>query len=712
VELIHMLLQKLISFLSFDPPEDGNQYRTAQGTGHDGRGRPDRRDGTDRRDRTDRRDKHETQRKHDEKPDRERIEARRKTRSRLKVRSGSKVRSGLNKMEPKRLRGVKPKPGFGFVRPLVIERSPDASSAQPGTLPSAISPESYLDILTFETSSEGFHPEDEPARAGKCRRKGHLHAEKANKDETSQDEAREDEVKPLTNDLDTNLEMLKKILHYGTNADVVVREFDIPTEPVTKAAIVFMDGLAGKDAIDFSILQPLMLIAHLDDKEGTLNRLEAVKRRLLPGNQITESNNLRAIIEAVLSGATCLLIEGSDIALSIETRQWEHRSIDRPSAEMVVRGPQEAFNETLRSNLALIRRRLQTPDLITEMIKVGTLSRTGCAILYIEGLTNPQLVDEVRKRINESKSDHMQDTGILEQFIEEKPFVLAPQTLSTERPDRMAAFLAEGHVGILLDGSPFALVVPATFWSLLQSAEDYFLRWPFGAFLRIVRTVALILAIFLPAVYVALTNFHPEMIPTDLLLAIAASREKVPFPTVIEVLIMEISIELIREAGIRIPGVIGSTLGIVGALILGQAAVAASIVSPILVVIVAITALGAFAVPNFNMSFAIRIYRFVYIVLAAALGFYGVAVGVFVQLVTYVNLKSFGIPYMSPVAPHTRSSGDALFRYPLWKSETRPSYLKPQQKQRQPKISRKWIGNSHWGKVGKSKNEKGEGNGQ
>lgn len=185
-----------------------------------------------------------------------------------------------------------------------------------------------------------------------------------------------------------------------------------------------------------------------------MNRLEAVKRRLLPGNQITESNNLRAIIEAVLSGATCLLIEGSDIALSIETRQWEHRSIDRPSAEMVVRGPQEAFNETLRSNLALIRRRLQTPDLITEMIKVGTLSRTGCAILYIEGLTNPQLVDEVRKRINESKSDHMQDTGILEQFIEEKPFVLAPQTLSTERPDRMAAFLAEGHVGILLDGSP------------------------------------------------------------------------------------------------------------------------------------------------------------------------------------------------------------------------------------------------------------------
>lgn len=505
------------------------------------------------------------------------------------------------------------------------------------------------------------------------------------------------EMKPLTKGLDANLNALKKILHHGTNADVVIREFDIPTIPETRASIIFIDSLASRDTIDFAILQPLMLIANLNDGK-TDDRLEMVKRRLLPGNQVTEVDNLRAVTEDVLSGATCLLIEERDIALSIETRSWEHRSIDKPSAEMVVRGPQEAFNETLKSNLALIRRRMRTPDLISEMLKVGTLSRVDCAVLYIEGLTNPELVDEVKRRILETKADHIQDTGILEQFIEEKPYVLAPQTISTERPDRMAAFLAEGYVGIMLDGSPFGLVLPATFWSLLQSAEDYFLRWPFGAFLRAIRTLALILAIFLPAIYLALTNFHPEMIPTDLLLAIAASREKVPFPTAVEVLIMEISIELIREAGVRIPGVIGPTLGIVGALILGQAAVAASIVSPILVVIVAITALGAFAVPNFNMAFAIRLYRFVYVLLAAALGFYGVAIGVFIQLTTYVNLKSFGVPYMSPVAPYTRSSGDALFRYPVWKSEIRPSFLKPQQEERQPPISRGWIEDEGSGK--------------
>ncbi len=506
-------------------------------------------------------------------------------------------------------------------------------------------------------------------------------------------ETESSEMKLLSKNLQDNLNALKSILHYGTNADAVVREFDIPTIPKTEASIVFIEGLASTNIIDFAILQPLMLIANLDDDRKAENTLELVKRRLLPGNQVTEKDNLRAITEGVLSGATCLLIEGSDIALTVETRSWEHRGIEKPSAEMVVRGPQEAFNETLRSNLALIRRRMRTPDLITEMLKVGTLSRVDCAVLYIEGLTNPELVDEVKRRISETKSDHIQDTGVLEQFIEEKPYVLAPQTLSTERPDRMASFLAEGYVGIMLDGSPFGLVLPATFWSLLQSAEDYFLRWPFGAFLRVIRTLALILAIFLPAIYLALTNFHPEMIPTDLLLAIAASREKVPFPTAVEVLIMELSIELIREAGVRIPGIIGPTLGIVGALILGQAAVAASIVSPILVVIVAITALGAFAVPNFNMSFAIRLYRFLYIVLAAALGFYGVAIGVFIQLVTYVNLKSFGVPYMSPVAPYTRSSGDALFRYPLWKSEIRPSFLKPQQEERQPRISRGWVSN-------------------
>lgn len=502
-----------------------------------------------------------------------------------------------------------------------------------------------------------------------------------------------DELKPLSQDLRTNLDSLKKVLHYGLNSDVVIREFDIATRPATKAAIVFMEGLADRDLIDLAILQPLMLIANLEDDHPALasDLLCFVERKLLPGNQVSRNDNLRGVVEGIIAGTTCLLVESIGIALDVETKSWEHRGIGQPTAETVVRGPQEAFSETLKSNIALIRRRMRTPDLVNVMLKVGSLSRVDCALLYIEGITNPRLLQEVKRRVDSVSADHIQDTGVLEQFIEDRPSVLAPQTLSTERPDRMAAFLAEGHVGILLDGSPFGLIVPATFWSLLHSAEDYFLRWPFGTFLRLIRVFALLTALLLPATYVALTTFHPEMIPTDLLLAIAATRERVPFPTVVEVLIMELSLELIREAGIRVPGVIGPTLGIVGALILGQAAVAASIVSPILVVIVAITALGSFAVPNFNMAFAVRLSRFVYIVLAAALGFYGIAMGAFVQMMILVNLKSFGVPFMAPVAPFAPSSGDLVLRYPTWTMERRPPFLQTGSRLRQPETSREWA---------------------
>ncbi|MGE5573727.1 MAG: spore germination protein [Bacteroidota bacterium] len=500
-----------------------------------------------------------------------------------------------------------------------------------------------------------------------------------------------DEVKPLAENLQANLDALKQVLHYGLNSDVIVREFDVPTTPPTRAAIVFMEGLASKDLIDLAVLQPLMLIANLDRGLRAADVLETIERRLLPGNQVTHKDNLRGIIEGVIAGTTCLLVEGCGTALEVETKSWEHRGVSQPTAETVVHGPQEAFNETLKNNVALVRRRMRTPDLVSEVIKVGTLSRVDCAVLYVEGLVNPKLVAEVKRRINGIRADQIQDTGSLEQFIEDRPFMLAPQTLSTERPDRMAAFLSEGHVGILLDGSPFGLVAPATFWALLQSAEDYYLRWPFGTFLRLVRLAALAVAVLLPAVYIALTNFHPEMLPTDLLLAIAATRERVPFPTVVEVLVMEVSFELIREAGIRVPGVIGPTLGIVGALILGQAAVAASIVSPILVIIVAVTALGSFAVPNFNMAFAARLTRFVYIFVAAAFGFYGIAVGVFLQMLLYVNARSFGVPFMSPVAPFAQSSGDLILRYPSWSMELRPAFLQTRRRERQPEVARKWT---------------------
>ncbi|MGE5587552.1 MAG: spore germination protein [Clostridia bacterium] len=592
-------------------------------------------------------------------------------------RSGPSETPGVEPSAVARLEEALPRTPYGFIRPRkmsTIKARGGFGARQRTSLSRDAAPQEASDEI-FPAQPGG----DDSAATGQAGRQGGARGQQ------------EDEVKRLAESLQANLDALKQVLHYGLNSDVVVREFDIPTTPPTKAAIVFMEGLSSKDIINLAILQPLMLISHLDRDLRAADVLEIVERRLLPGNQVSRKDNLRGVIEGVIAGTTCLLIEGCSTALEIETKSWEHRSVDQPTAEMVVHGPQEAFNETLKNNVALVRRRMRTPDLVSELLKVGTLSRVDCAVLYVEGLTNPKLVAEVKRRINGITADQIQDTGVLEQFIEDKPFVMAPQTLSTERPDRMAAYLSEGHVGILIDGSPFGLVVPATFWSLLHAAEDHFLRWPFGTFLRFVRVVALAAAILLPAVYVAVTNFHPEMIPTDLLLAIAATREKVPFPTVVEVLIMEVSLELIREAGIRVPGVIGPTLGIVGALILGQAAVAASIVSPILVIIVALTALGSFAIPNFNMAFAARITRFIYIMLAAALGFYGIAVGVFIQMMIYVSIRSFGVPFMSPVAPFAQASGDIIMRYPSWSMELRPKFLQTQHRERQPEVARKWT---------------------
>jgi spore germination protein KA len=332
--------------------------------------------------------------------------------------------------------------------------------------------------------------------------------------------------------------------------------------------------------------------------------------------------------------------------------------------------------------------------------------------LYINGIVNPKLLKEVKRRLNTIKIDYVQDSGILQQLLEDNPYAMISGILSTERPDRVAAYMAEGHVVIILDGSPFALIIPVVFWGLLHSPEDYYLFWQFAVLLRWVRLMAFAVALLIPAVYIAITNFHPEMIPTDLLYAIAASREKVPFPVVVEVLLMEISFELIREAGIRIPSVIGPTIGIVGALILGQAAVTATIVSPILVIVVAITGLGSFAIPNYSLSFSLRILRFGFIALGAMFGFYGIGVGLFVMVMQLCGQKTFGVPFMSPVAPFRPTSGDVVTRYPYYMMNEKPGYLRLLEQKRQEPIVRSWAPGNDPGEPDKQAAQSGANNNQ
>lgn len=482
---------------------------------------------------------------------------------------------------------------------------------------------------------------------------------------------------------------LKSTFHLDINKDVVVREFTIGVRRPWKAFAVFVDGMADKNIINTHILQPLMILTHIPEDDSK-KRMDAIAERLLPGNQVEAINEWTDLVNAVLAGSTVVMVDGCDAALTVETKGWEHRTVGTALTENVVRGPHNGFTESFRANTGLVRSILRSEHLVTDILSIGKLAPTDIGVMWIEGLTNPELVEEVKKRIKAIEVDYLPDSGLLEQFLDDKPNLLIPQVFSTERPDRIASLLVEGHVAIFVGNSPFVLAVPVVLWTMVQTSEDAYLRFPFGAFLRGLRWIALVVALLLPGMYVAVTNYHPEMIPTDLMLAIAGSREQVPFPVVVEILLMEFAIELIREAGIRIPSVIGPTIGIVGALIIGQAAVQAGIVSPLLVIVVATTALASFTIPNYNLSLAVRVARFVFLIAGAFLGFYGIAILGIVYLVRLTVQKSFGVPLLAPVAPSMGGSPDVLVRGYVFQMNRRPDYLKPLKRWRQSPITRPW----------------------
>jgi spore germination protein KA len=493
----------------------------------------------------------------------------------------------------------------------------------------------------------------------------------------------------LSKNLQDNRHLLEEIFDVPTNMDFIFRDFKIPCLNLD-ALLIYIDGMTDRNTQNFAVLQPLMLLGPEDI--STKDPSEILYQKLVPEHQITKNTTLSDVINGILDGSSILLTDKSNQALIIETKGWEHRAVEKPGNEQVVRGPQESFTETFRVNTASVRRYIKDPKLITEILRVGRRSRTLVGIMYIKDIANPKLVDEVRYRIKSvaNTTDYISETGALEEFLEDHPRSLIPQMLSTERPDRLAAHLREGYVGVVMQNSPFSLAIPTTFAIFLHAAEDYYLRWPFGNFLRIIRAASIFIALLLPAIYIGVVNYHQEMIPTDLLLAMTAARESVPFPAIVEILFMEFSFELIREAGIRIPGLIGPTIGIVGALILGQAAVAASIVSPILIIVVAITALGSFVVPNYNASFTVRLLRFAFTLLGSILGFFGIALGLFIMALHTATLTSFGVPFLSPIAPYRAKSADRVIRPEIFKQRFRPWFLKPLDLVRQEKNSRPW----------------------
>lgn len=485
--------------------------------------------------------------------------------------------------------------------------------------------------------------------------------------------------------IDDNLGYLKNIYNVSKNEDIQIREFNISISGgVYKAFIIFIDGMCNSKIIDDNIIGPLMLLK----KSNTVDNIE---KSLITHNQIKKVSLMMDVVLAINIGECAIFIDNLDYAILADVKEWESRGVDKPYSEMVIRGPQEGFTEKIRTNTALVRKIINNENLIIESMRVGEKSRTPCSICYIKDIVNDKIVQEVKRRLKGTKIEYLIASGELEQLIEDNPYLPFPQILSTERPDRFARFLTEGKVGVLVNGSPFALVMPITHDELIYSAEDNYIRFPSSNLLRIVRTLGIFAVLFLPGFYIAIINFHQEIIPTDLLIALESTRERIPFSALIELIFMEISFELIREASIRVPEPIGSTLGIVGGIILGQAAVSANIVSPILIIIVAITGIGSFAVPNFSIAFSFRILRFFYIFLGSMAGIVGIFIGIFIHMGILCNTVSFGVLYMSSTDSSTKCSLiDNFFRPPLWILGGKPKNLKTKCSKSRNKIVREW----------------------
>ncbi|RID83695.1 spore germination protein [Peribacillus asahii] len=478
----------------------------------------------------------------------------------------------------------------------------------------------------------------------------------------------------ISSSLDETVHFMKGI--FGDSNDFVIKHFEVFGQ--FHAAMFYFSDLTDQTVINNDILKPLMYIPnHLLQRKIVLNDLKDVLiNETLYHSQAKLDDCLDRLVDFVLRGETVIAIEGIAEGIHIGTRKLEKRAVNQPETEQVIMGPREGFIENIATNLALLRYRLPTPDFCVKKMEIGRLTKSKVAICYIKGIADNKVINEVEKRLSEIDIDVIMDAGYLEQFIEDNPFSPFPQVHSTERPDKAVANLAEGRVAILVDGSPFALMVPVVFSQFYQTVEDYSTRFLMGSFVRLSRMLALVFSLIFPSLYVSFISFNPELLPTEFAVAVAGGRAGIPFPAVVEVLAMEIAMEVLREATVRLPKQVGGALSIVGVLVIGEAAVNAGLASPITVVVIALTTIGSFATPAYVAAFALRMLRFSIIVLAGIFGLYGVVIGVIFIFNHMLSLKSFGVPYMAPVSPENyQGMKDVVIRSPLWWMPKRPTFL-------------------------------------
>lgn len=442
------------------------------------------------------------------------------------------------------------------------------------------------------------------------------------------------------------------------NTDLIIRDFRIGSD--VQALALSLNGMANDTKISDFILRPCCHVQ--DDALPKRQLLEYLCGSVLLMAETERTQDFAAIVTAITEGRTAILVDGEAEAILCDTRGFVSRPVGEPQNEMTILGPKEAFTENIRTNITLLRRILKRPDFICSFRDAGGTNCTKLILAYLDGTVNPSLLHEVERRLSAIRTNDTLTVGRVEQLIEDDTYLPLPQMLKTERPDRAASAILDGRIVLLVEGCPLAGVLPITIGTLLESGEDMDLRQPIGTIIRVIRIIGALLSAYLPAYFLALALHHPGQLSGEILETVIASRAMVFLPLPVEMIFLLLVFQLVREAGLRVPGSIGHAIGIIGGLLLGQAAVSANIVSTVVLIIVALTGLGNFVIPDYSAQVAIAYYRILLCVTASLAGLLGISVTGLCTAAALSTFKSFGVPFLTPLAPVTKRSGSILFR--------------------------------------------------
>ena len=474
----------------------------------------------------------------------------------------------------------------------------------------------------------------------------------------------------ITDDYAKNLRMIRAASHAEESEDVVIREFSAFGRA---AALMYVDGLADRDSLQRFLLEPLMNAA----PPGASFPEESLQKAFLPLSSLTPTSSLSTLLDRVFSGDAALILDRMTGALIADMKGFVKRGLGEPLTETVTAGPHEGFTESLRDNTVLIRRLMRTPALISEPITVGEKIPARLCLMYLDGVAKKENVDETRRRILGSRIDYVSSIGVLEQLLEDDPFSLLPQIAATERPDRAVGFLNEGQIVVVMENAPQVLALPINLLHLTHAPDDTALRWQYGTFLRCVRLIGMGVSVLLPAVFIALTMFHPEGMSLSLLTSVVESQARVPLSLFASMLLMLFVFALINEASARIPGIMGASLSIVGGLILGQAVVEADLFSPLILIVVALSGLGTYAAPTFPLTLSLRLSQFLLLLSAGVGGFPLFCVALFYLLLRLFSQTSLNQPFIAPYAPKRPRNPDGFSRLPIWRQRLRGAAANP-----------------------------------